>query len=126
MRVSAVRRADPTRPSPGLAPEVGTQPGQQGADPGHGVSTERCGTRRAVRARPAVPVVGADPTAGGAGRPAGGSPFSSNVAHASQMMMQLPGDVVFTGAPPGVGPIRAGDVLHTRIRGLGEMTVGVR
>jgi 2-keto-4-pentenoate hydratase/2-oxohepta-3-ene-1,7-dioic acid hydratase in catechol pathway len=47
------------------------------------------------------------------------------VAYASAMMTLLPGDVLFTGAPPGVGPIAPGDVLDTRISGLGAMTVPV-
>jgi 2-keto-4-pentenoate hydratase/2-oxohepta-3-ene-1,7-dioic acid hydratase in catechol pathway len=47
------------------------------------------------------------------------------VAYASAMMTLLPGDLLFTGAPPGVGPIAAGDVLETRITGLGTMTVPV-
>jgi 2-keto-4-pentenoate hydratase/2-oxohepta-3-ene-1,7-dioic acid hydratase in catechol pathway len=37
------------------------------------------------------------------------------------MMTLLPGDVIFTGAPPGVGPIKPGDVLDTSISGLGTM-----
>lgn len=47
------------------------------------------------------------------------------VAYASRMMTLNPGDVIFTGAPPGVGPIRPGDVLHTSISGLGAMTLPV-
>lgn len=47
------------------------------------------------------------------------------VAYASAMMTLLPGDVLFTGAPPGVGPIAPGDVLDTRITGLGAMTMPV-
>lgn len=50
----------------------------------------------------------------------------SIVSYASQMMTLLPGDVLFTGAPPGVGPIRAGDVLDTRISRLGSMQLHVR
>lgn len=48
------------------------------------------------------------------------------VSYASQLMTLLPGDVLFTGAPPGVGPIRAGDVLDTRISRLGSMQLHVR
>jgi 2-keto-4-pentenoate hydratase/2-oxohepta-3-ene-1,7-dioic acid hydratase in catechol pathway len=47
------------------------------------------------------------------------------VAYASSVMTLLPGDLIFTGAPPGVGPIRHGDVLDTRISGIGEMRVSV-
>jgi 2-keto-4-pentenoate hydratase/2-oxohepta-3-ene-1,7-dioic acid hydratase in catechol pathway len=48
------------------------------------------------------------------------------VAYASAVMTLLPGDVIFTGAPPGVGPIAPGDKLRVRISRLGEMEVGVR
>jgi len=37
------------------------------------------------------------------------------VAFASQSLTLLPGDVILTGTPSGVGPIRAGDELQTRI-----------
>ncbi|MFI6347155.1 fumarylacetoacetate hydrolase family protein [Streptomyces sp. NPDC050560] len=47
------------------------------------------------------------------------------VSYASRMMTLNPGDVIFTGAPPGVGPIRPGDELVTSIGGLGSMTVQV-
>jgi len=46
-------------------------------------------------------------------------------AYASAVMTLLPGDVIFTGAPPGVGPIEPGDKLRVRISRLGEMEVGV-
>jgi len=36
-----------------------------------------------------------------------------------------PGDVIFTGTPQGVGPIKTGDQLRAACRELGEMTVGV-
>ncbi|WP_330176920.1 fumarylacetoacetate hydrolase family protein [Streptomyces sp. NBC_01498] len=47
------------------------------------------------------------------------------VSYASRMMTLHPGDVIFTGAPPGVGPIVPGDVLRTSISRLGEMTLPV-
>jgi 2-keto-4-pentenoate hydratase/2-oxohepta-3-ene-1,7-dioic acid hydratase in catechol pathway len=34
--------------------------------------------------------------------------------------------VIFTGAPPGVGPIAAGEQLEMTISGIGSMTVHVR
>jgi 2-keto-4-pentenoate hydratase/2-oxohepta-3-ene-1,7-dioic acid hydratase in catechol pathway len=37
------------------------------------------------------------------------------VSFASQSMTLLPGDVILTGTPSGVGPIRAGDVLEAKI-----------
>jgi 2,4-diketo-3-deoxy-L-fuconate hydrolase len=36
-----------------------------------------------------------------------------------------PGDVIMTGTPEGVGPIRPGDVMHARIEKIGEMSIGV-
>jgi 2-keto-4-pentenoate hydratase/2-oxohepta-3-ene-1,7-dioic acid hydratase in catechol pathway len=48
------------------------------------------------------------------------------VAYASHVMTLMPGDLIFTGAPPGVGPIWSGDTLTTTITSLGSMTVPVR
>ena len=53
-------------------------------------------------------------------------PVAEIVAYASSVMTLLPGDVIFTGAPPGVGRIAAGDTLRTRISRLGEMELRVR
>jgi 2-keto-4-pentenoate hydratase/2-oxohepta-3-ene-1,7-dioic acid hydratase in catechol pathway len=53
-------------------------------------------------------------------------PVGDIVAYTSTIMTLLPGDVIFTGAPPGVGPIEPGDKLRVRISRLGEMEVGVR
>jgi 2-keto-4-pentenoate hydratase/2-oxohepta-3-ene-1,7-dioic acid hydratase in catechol pathway len=54
------------------------------------------------------------------------SPVPQIVAYASSIMTLNPGDVVFTGAPPGVGPITAGETLDMRISRIGSMTVSVR
>lgn len=48
------------------------------------------------------------------------------VAYASRIMRLEPGDIVLTGAPPGVGQVHAGDVMETTIDGIGTMTVPVR
>ena len=48
------------------------------------------------------------------------------IARASSIMTLLPGDLVFTGAPPGVGPIHPGDVLDVTISRLGRMRLLVR
>ena len=37
----------------------------------------------------------------------------------SQGMTLLPGDVLTTGTPPGVGPLAAGDILEIEIEGVG-------
>lgn len=47
------------------------------------------------------------------------------VAYASAMMTLLPGDVLFTGAPPGVGPIARGDRLDAEIGRIGRMSLRV-
>jgi 2-keto-4-pentenoate hydratase/2-oxohepta-3-ene-1,7-dioic acid hydratase in catechol pathway len=48
------------------------------------------------------------------------------VSYASSMMTLLPGDIIFTGAPPGVGPIHRGDHLVAEISRIGEMRLNVR
>ena len=53
------------------------------------------------------------------------TPVPEIVSYASQAMTLLPGDLIFTGAPPGVGPIYPGDVLETTISRIGSMTVNV-
>src|SRR5438445_694439 len=42
-------------------------------------------------------------------------PVAEIVSFASQSLTLLPGDVILTGTPSGVGPIRAGDKLEARI-----------
>jgi 2-keto-4-pentenoate hydratase/2-oxohepta-3-ene-1,7-dioic acid hydratase in catechol pathway len=42
-------------------------------------------------------------------------PASEIISFASQSLTLLPGDVILTGTPSGVGPIRAGDELEARI-----------
>ena len=53
-------------------------------------------------------------------------PVPQIVAYASTVMTLEPGDVLFTGAPPGVGPIAAGEKLEMTISRIGSMTVQVR
>ena len=36
-----------------------------------------------------------------------------------------PGDLIFTGTPEGVGPVRAGDVLEAELESVGTLRVGV-
>ncbi|MCE0763315.1 fumarylacetoacetate hydrolase family protein [Pseudonocardia kujensis] len=47
------------------------------------------------------------------------------VAYASSVMTLLPGDLIFTGAPPGVGPIAAGEKLDMTVSRIGNLTVTV-
>ena len=50
------------------------------------------------------------------------------VAHVSSVMTLLPGDVILTGTPEGVGPMEVGDEVEVSIEGLGSLTnvVGAR
>lgn len=41
------------------------------------------------------------------------------VAFVTQVMTLLPGDVILTGTPAGVGPLAAGDVVEVEIEGIG-------
>jgi 2-keto-4-pentenoate hydratase/2-oxohepta-3-ene-1,7-dioic acid hydratase in catechol pathway len=47
------------------------------------------------------------------------------VSRASRMLPLLPGDVIATGTPAGVGPIVPGDELSLRVTGVGELRVPV-
>lgn len=47
------------------------------------------------------------------------------IAVASSFYTLYPGDVIFTGAPSGVGPVRPGDVMHAECDILGPMDVKV-
>ncbi len=44
------------------------------------------------------------------------------VSFISGVMTLLPGDLVLTGTPAGVGPMRPGDVVEVRIEGVGSLT----
>lgn len=48
------------------------------------------------------------------------------IVFASSFYTLMPGDVLLTGTPEGVGPIKPGEVLNASISGLGEMRVEVR
>jgi 2-keto-4-pentenoate hydratase/2-oxohepta-3-ene-1,7-dioic acid hydratase in catechol pathway len=48
------------------------------------------------------------------------------VSFISTNMTLLPGDVILTGTPSGVGPIQAGDKLEARIQGLAPLNVQVK
>jgi len=47
------------------------------------------------------------------------------VSFASQSLTLLPGDVILTGTPAGVGPIHAGDQLETTIDNWPRLRSGV-
>lgn len=48
-------------------------------------------------------------------------PVEDAVARVSQVMTLLPGDVIATGTPPGVGPLSPGDRVEVRIEGIGSL-----
>jgi 2-keto-4-pentenoate hydratase/2-oxohepta-3-ene-1,7-dioic acid hydratase in catechol pathway len=44
------------------------------------------------------------------------------IRYVSNMMTLLPGDVIATGTPSGVGPVTSGDVCEVEIEGIGKLT----
>ena len=48
------------------------------------------------------------------------SPFEL-VSFISKVMTLLPGDIVSTGTPPGVGPLKSGDKVEVEIEGIGTL-----
>ena len=48
------------------------------------------------------------------------------VAYASSVFTLLPGDLIYTGTPEGVGPVADGDVLEAEITGLPPLRVTVK
>ena len=44
------------------------------------------------------------------------------VAHVTSVMTLLPGDVILTGTPEGVGPMKPGDEVEVTIAGIGSLT----
>jgi 2-keto-4-pentenoate hydratase/2-oxohepta-3-ene-1,7-dioic acid hydratase in catechol pathway len=48
------------------------------------------------------------------------------VAHVSAVMTLLPGDVILTGTPEGVGPMQVGDEVEISISGIGNLTNQVK
>jgi 2-keto-4-pentenoate hydratase/2-oxohepta-3-ene-1,7-dioic acid hydratase in catechol pathway len=48
------------------------------------------------------------------------------VAFISRVMTLLPGDIISTGTPAGIGPLAAGDSVTVKVGGVGELTNPVR
>jgi 2-keto-4-pentenoate hydratase/2-oxohepta-3-ene-1,7-dioic acid hydratase in catechol pathway len=44
------------------------------------------------------------------------------IAHVTSVMTLLPGDVILTGTPEGVGPMNVGDEVEVSIQGIGNLT----
>lgn len=51
--------------------------------------------------------------------------IATQIAFMSHVMTLLPGDVILTGTPEGVGPIVAGDSVSVEVEGIGTLTNGV-
>ena len=47
------------------------------------------------------------------------------IAYLSEYFVLAPGDVIFSGTPSGVGPVKRGDKLHGHIDGVGDLHVAV-
>jgi 2-keto-4-pentenoate hydratase/2-oxohepta-3-ene-1,7-dioic acid hydratase in catechol pathway len=43
------------------------------------------------------------------------------VSYVSHVMTLLPGDIISTGTPPGIGPLVAGDVVEVEVEGIGVL-----
>lgn len=48
------------------------------------------------------------------------------IEKASAFYTLMPGDLLFTGTPEGVAPVRSGDVMTVSIAGIGKMEIAVR
>ncbi|UIN31970.1 fumarylacetoacetate hydrolase family protein [Microbacterium binotii] len=53
-------------------------------------------------------------------------PIAELVAYASSVFTLLPGDVIMTGTPAGVGPLVAGDEVEVEVEGIGVLRNTVR
>jgi 2-keto-4-pentenoate hydratase/2-oxohepta-3-ene-1,7-dioic acid hydratase in catechol pathway len=52
-------------------------------------------------------------------------PVPEVIAYVSQVMTLEPGDLLVTGTPPGVGPLRPGDMLEIAVTGIGVLSASV-
>jgi 2-keto-4-pentenoate hydratase/2-oxohepta-3-ene-1,7-dioic acid hydratase in catechol pathway len=48
-------------------------------------------------------------------------PVEEMVSYFSKVMTLLPGDLILTGAPPGIGPMKVGDSVEVIISGIGAL-----
>ncbi|HJS32640.1 MAG TPA: fumarylacetoacetate hydrolase family protein, partial [Alphaproteobacteria bacterium] len=48
------------------------------------------------------------------------------IEYASSFYTLLPGDIIMTGTPAGVGPVKPGDTMSVAMERIGAMTVRVR
>ena len=47
------------------------------------------------------------------------------ISHLSKLFEVMPGDLIYTGTPDGVGPIVPGDVLTGGIDGIGNIKISI-
>lgn len=47
------------------------------------------------------------------------------ISHLSRLYQVAPGDLIYTGTPDGVGPIKSGDLITAGIDGIGELEIKV-
>jgi 2-keto-4-pentenoate hydratase/2-oxohepta-3-ene-1,7-dioic acid hydratase in catechol pathway len=48
-------------------------------------------------------------------------PVATLIAYISRIMTLLPGDIVSTGTPAGIGPLTDGDEMIVRVEGIGDL-----
>jgi 2-keto-4-pentenoate hydratase/2-oxohepta-3-ene-1,7-dioic acid hydratase in catechol pathway len=53
-------------------------------------------------------------------------PIEHLIEYITFVMTLEPGDVISTGTPPGVGPLKAGDVVTVKVEGVGDLSNPVR
>jgi 2-keto-4-pentenoate hydratase/2-oxohepta-3-ene-1,7-dioic acid hydratase in catechol pathway len=47
------------------------------------------------------------------------------VSYISQIMTLLPGDIILTGTPEGIGPLQVGDTVRIEIEGIGSLETAI-
>lgn len=52
-------------------------------------------------------------------------PVPDIIAHLSRLFVLRPGDLIYTGTPAGVGPVKPGDKLQGAIDGIGEISISI-
>ena len=48
------------------------------------------------------------------------------ISHLSRLYQLVPGDLIYTGTPAGVGPVNPGDHITAGIDGIGELEIQVK
>lgn len=52
-------------------------------------------------------------------------PVPDVIAHLSKLFVLKPGDLIYTGTPAGVGPVKPGDRLHGAVEGVAEISLRI-